>query len=102
MVYGDHESERRQLASFESSPVKQEVIAMSKLAERSKTVTYYVNGEALTTTEHKLTVREILLAAGFEGSSELSMVRSRSVGSSPVGGEHDPQSIVIKVFEAVG
>jgi hypothetical protein len=38
----------------------------------------------------------------IDGSSELSMVRSRSVGSSPVGGEHDPQSIVIKVFEAVG
>jgi uncharacterized protein YabE (DUF348 family) len=75
MVYGDHESERRQSASFESSPVKQEVIAMSKLAERSKTVTYYVNGEALTTTEHKLTVREILLAAGFEPAEDYRLTR---------------------------
>jgi hypothetical protein len=36
------------------------------------------------------------------GSSELGMVLTSSVGSPSVGGEHDPQSIVIKVFEAVG
>jgi hypothetical protein len=30
------------------------------------------------------------------------MGRASPVGSSPVGGEHDPQPIVIKVFEPVG
>jgi hypothetical protein len=39
---------------------------------------------------------------GFSGSSELGMVGACSVGSSSVGGEHDSQSIMIKVFEAVG
>jgi hypothetical protein len=38
-------------------------------------VTYYVNGEALTITEHKLTVREILLAAGFEPPEEYRLTR---------------------------
>jgi hypothetical protein len=39
---------------------------------------------------------------GFGGSSELSMVRAGSVGSSSIGGKHDPQPIMIKISEAVG
>jgi hypothetical protein len=36
------------------------------------------------------------------GSSDLSMGWPISVRSSTVGGEHDSESVVIKVFEAVG
>jgi hypothetical protein len=36
------------------------------------------------------------------GSSDLSMGWSTSVGPSAVGGEHDSESVVIKIFEAVG
>jgi hypothetical protein len=38
----------------------------------------------------------------IHGSSELSMVRSCSVGSPSVGCEHNPQPVMIEVFEAVG
>ena len=38
----------------------------------------------------------------FVGSSELSMVGACSIWSPSVGGQHDSQPIVIKVFESVG
>jgi hypothetical protein len=38
----------------------------------------------------------------FSGSSELSMVGACLVGPSSVGGQHDSQPIMIKVFESVG
>jgi hypothetical protein len=39
---------------------------------------------------------------GIYGSSELSMVGACLVGPSSVGGQHDSQPIMIKVFESVG
>jgi hypothetical protein len=38
----------------------------------------------------------------YRGSSDLSMVRASSVWSPSVGGKHDSQPIMIKVFESVG
>ena len=38
----------------------------------------------------------------ISGSSDLSMGWSISVRPSAVGGEHDSESVVIKIFEAVG
>ena len=38
----------------------------------------------------------------FAGSSDLSMGWSISVRPSAVGGEHDSESVVIKILEAVG
>jgi hypothetical protein len=38
----------------------------------------------------------------FDGSSDLSMGWTISVRLSAVGGEHDSESVVIKIFEAVG
>jgi hypothetical protein len=44
----------------------------------------------------------LLTEARFDGSSDLSMVRASSVGAAAVGGKHDSEPIVIKVFESVG
>lgn len=40
-----------------------------------KTVTYYVNGEKQTTRQEKLTVREILTAAGFTPVTDYQLTR---------------------------
>jgi len=40
-----------------------------------KTVTYYVNGEKQTTTQDKLTVREILTVAGFTPVTDYQLTR---------------------------
>jgi hypothetical protein len=39
---------------------------------------------------------------GETGSSELSVVRATSVRAASICREHDPQPIVIEVFEAMG
>jgi hypothetical protein len=44
-------------------------------ATQPRTVTYYVNGEAQTTTKDKLTVRETLTAAGFTPVEEYRLTR---------------------------
>lgn len=48
---------------------------MTEPATQRKTVTYYVNGEAQTTAKDKLTVREILTAAGFTPVEEYRLTR---------------------------
>ena len=48
---------------------------MTDPATQPNTVTYYVNGEAQTTAHHKLTVREILTAAGFTPVTEYQLTR---------------------------
>ena len=48
---------------------------MTDPAPQPRTVTYYVNGEAQTTTQDKLTVREILTAAGFTPVTEYQLTR---------------------------
>ena len=42
------------------------------------------------------------IVAGFRGSSDLSMVWSSAVWPLSVGCEHDAESVVLEVFEAVG
>jgi len=44
-------------------------------ATQLETMTYYVNGEAQTTTKRKLTVREILTDAGFAPAGEYRLSR---------------------------
>lgn len=48
---------------------------MTEQATQRKIITYYVNGEAPTTTQHKLTVREILTDAGFTPAEEYRLTR---------------------------
>jgi hypothetical protein len=55
-------------------------MSQQEQAERpspSKTIEYFVNGEAQTTTEHKLTVATILANAGFEPTSEWELTRDQ-------------------------
>ena len=40
-----------------------------------KQITYFVNGEAQTTSSHKLTVRQILENAGFTPAEEYKLIR---------------------------
>lgn len=42
---------------------------------KTRTITYFVNGEEQTTTEHKLTVRRILENAGFKPAEEYRLTR---------------------------
>jgi len=42
-----------------------------------KPLTYFVNGERLTTTKHELTVREILTDAGFTPVEQYRLTRDR-------------------------
>jgi len=50
-------------------------VNVTEPAAKRKTVTYYVNGEAQTTTKDKLTVREILTEAGFTPAGEYRLTR---------------------------
>jgi len=48
---------------------------VTESATRPRTITYFVNGEAQTTTKDKLTVREILTEAGFTPAEEYRLTR---------------------------
>jgi hypothetical protein len=48
---------------------------VTEQATQRKIITYYVNGEAQTTTQDKLTVRAILTAAGFTPAEEYRLTR---------------------------
>ena len=48
---------------------------MTHSATQHKTVTYYVNGEKQATKQDKLTVREILTAAGFTPVTDYQLTR---------------------------
>jgi hypothetical protein len=46
-------------------------------AKKPKEIEYFVNGEEQTTSEHKLTVDEILVHAGFTPPAEYELTRDR-------------------------
>lgn len=48
---------------------------MTEQATQHKIITYYVNGEAQTTRQHEVTVREILTDAGFTPAEEYRLTR---------------------------